>query len=73
MDQLARRGDFKNAIGILNYCIEVYPNSDQAYAFLAMAHFDIGEIEKGTKYLEKALELNPDNQFAKEMSRRIKR
>lgn len=73
MDQLAKRGDFKNAIGILNYCIQVHPNSDQAYAFLAMAHFDIGEIEKGTKYLEKALELNPDNQFAKEMSRRIKR
>ena len=73
MDQLAKRGDFKNAIGIINYCIELYPNSDQAYAFLAMAHFDIGDIEKGTKYLEKALELNPDNQFAKEMSRRIKR
>lgn len=73
MDQLAKRGDFKNAIGILNYCIEVYPNSDQAYAFLAMAHFDIGEIEKGTKYLDKALELNPHNQFAQEISRRIKR
>jgi predicted alpha/beta superfamily hydrolase len=68
MDKLAKNGDFKNAIDILKYCIELYPESDQAYAFLAKVHFDTGKMEPGKKYLEKALEINPENRFA----RRIK-
>jgi predicted alpha/beta superfamily hydrolase len=64
MDKLAQRGDFKNAIDILLYCIKLYPDSDQAYAFLAKAHFDIGEMDLGLKYLNNSLELNPNNQFA---------
>lgn len=67
MDKLAKRGDFKNAIDILKYCVELYPESDQAYAFLAKVHFDTGKFELGKKYLEKALEINPDNKFAQRM------
>ena len=64
MDQLAKRGDFNNAIDILKYGIELHPDSDQAYAFLAKAHFDTAQFEAGKKYLEKALQLNPENQYA---------
>lgn len=67
MDILAKRGDFKNAIDILKYCVEIHPNSDQAYAFLAKAHFDTGQMELGIKYLNKALELNPENPFSLRM------
>lgn len=73
MDQLARRGDFKNAIDILKYDIELNPESDQAYAFLAMAHFDTGKIEEGKQYLKKALELNPENPFALGMKERLEK
>lgn len=71
MDQLARRGDFDNAIRILEYAIELYPESDQAHAFLARAYFDTGNPELGRTYLEKALELNPDNQFARRMKQML--
>ncbi|MGC9343488.1 MAG: alpha/beta hydrolase-fold protein [Bacteroidales bacterium] len=71
MDQLARQGDFKNAIDILKYDLTLYPESDQAYAFLAMAHFDTGKIEEGNQYLKKALELNPENPFALGMEERL--
>jgi predicted alpha/beta superfamily hydrolase len=71
MDKLAKRGDLKNAIDILKYCIELYSESDQAYAFLAKAHFDTGKFELGKKYLEKALEINPDNKFAQRMKMMI--
>lgn len=71
MDILAKRGDFKNAIDILKYCVEIHPNSDQAYAFLAKAHFDTGQIELGMKYLIKSLELNPQNQLAVRMKMMI--
>lgn len=71
MDILAKRGDFKNAIDILKYCIEIHPTSDQAYAFLAKAHFDTGQMESGMEYLKKSLELNPENPFALRMKMMI--
>lgn len=64
MEKLANRGDMQNAIDILKYCIELYPKSDQAHAFLAKAFFDTGKFEEGKEYLEKALQLNPENRFA---------
>ncbi len=64
MDKLAKRGDMKNAVDILKYCIELYPNSDQAHAFMAKAFFDTGKFNEGREHLEKALQLNPENRFA---------
>jgi len=73
MDKLAKRGDFENAINILKYCIELYPKSDQAYAFLAKAYFDTGKMDLGKQYLGKSLELNPDNQFSRRMKMMIEK
>lgn len=64
MDKLAKRSDFKNAIQILKYCTELYPQSDQAYAFLARAYMSAGEQESAQANLEKALSINPQNKFA---------
>lgn len=64
MDQLGMKRDFENAIDLLKYDISLNPDSDQAYACMAMAHFDSGKPEQGMKYLEKALELNPENSLA---------
>ena len=67
MDKLAKRGDFKNAIQILKYCIQLYPQSDQAYAFLARAYISMGDKESAQANLEKALSMNPQNGFALEI------
>ena len=64
MDQLAKRGDFENAVNILKYCIKIHPDSDQAYAFLARAYMSMGNIELAKENLNKSLEINPLNQFA---------
>lgn len=71
MDVLAKKGDFINAIDILKYCVKLYPISDQAYAFLAKANFDTGQMELGKMYLKKSLELNPKNPFALRMKMMI--
>lgn len=73
MDKLAKRGDFKNAIQALEYCIELYPQSDQAYAFLARAYVSTGDTESAQAYLEKALSINPNNQFALEIKNMLNR
>jgi len=73
MDKLARRGDFKNTIDILKYCIQLYPTSDQAHAFLAKAYFDTGNMELGKQYLNKSLELNPQNQFALQIKKMLEK
>lgn len=73
MDQLAKRGDLENAIDILHYTVELYPESDQAYAFLAKACFDSGQLEQGKKHLKKALELNSANRYAKRIQQMLER
>jgi len=73
MDQLAQRGDFKNAIQVLKYCIALYPRSDQAYAFLARAYLSVGEKESAQIYLEKALSINPHNKYALEIKSLLNR
>ena len=71
MDKLAKRGDFKNAIKLLQYCIELYPQSDQAYAFLARAYINISDKESAKKYLEKALKINPNNKYASQIKKQF--
>lgn len=73
MDKLAKRGDLKNAIQILKYCTELYPQSDQAYAFLARAYMSAGEQESAQTYLEKALSINPQNKFALQIKSILKK
>lgn len=71
MDRLAKRGDFKNAINILKYDIQLHPQSDQAYAFLARAYISIGDMHSAKKNLKMALELNPKNKFALQIKQMI--
>lgn len=67
MDRLAQRGDFENAIHILKYCLKLYPQSDQAYAFLARAYLSLGDNKAASTNLDLALSINPQNKFALEL------
>jgi tetratricopeptide (TPR) repeat protein len=69
MDALAKRGDFDNAIRVIKYGLELYPRSDQAYAFLAQAYVSIGDKESASVNVEKALSINPQNKFALHVKR----
>lgn len=73
MDQLAKRGDFENAIQALKYCIEFYPQSDQAYAFLARAYLSTGDRESAAISVEKALSINPHNKYALQLQSALDR
>ena len=73
MDQLAKRGDFENAINILKYCIKIHPDSDQAYAFLARAYISMGNIDLAKENLNKSIEINPQNQFTLNLKQMLKK
>lgn len=72
MDSLARQGDFKSVIRLLTYCISLYPQSDQAYAFLARAHMSTGKIDSAKANVDKALSINPNNSYALELKEKLK-
>jgi hypothetical protein len=64
MDALAKRNDVANAIRVLRYTLDLYPQSDQAHAFLARAYLSTGQPDSARMHVETALSLNPQNPFA---------
>jgi hypothetical protein len=55
----------KEAIAVFSLNTEMYPNSANAYDSLAEAYLKDGQIELARKYYKKTLELNPNNDKAK--------
>ena len=73
MGQAAINGDrADNAIGWLNLNLEFYPKSSRTYQVLAQAHQKKNDKDNAIKALEKAVELDPNNNQAKQQLQQLK-
>ena len=70
--RMLRDNKIQDAIKIFELNVEQYPESANAYDSVAEAYLKAGESELAIKNYEKSLQLNPDNDNAKEDAGRIK-
>ena len=61
----------KEAIDIFKYTLAANPNSADAYNGLAQGYDEIGEKELAIQNFKKSLELNPDNNYAKDRIKKL--
>jgi tetratricopeptide (TPR) repeat protein len=57
---------FDAAIGVFRFNVEQFPESWNTYDSLAEAYMTKGETKRAIEYYRKSLELNPDNEGAKQ-------
>ncbi len=68
---LLGRSRFSDAIEVLNLNAEAFPQSANAYDSLAEAYAKGGDTEKAVMNYKKSLELNPKNDNAREMLKKL--
>jgi predicted alpha/beta superfamily hydrolase len=64
-------GNPGEAISLFKYAVNNYPGSWGAYVRLAEAYMKNGDTGLAIKNYKKSLELNPDNEYAKQMLRKL--
>jgi len=52
-------GDFRDAINVANYLIEIFPQDAEAYRMRGFAHFALGDYERAREDLEAAYDIEP--------------
>lgn len=62
----------KEAVELFKLNVIAYPNSANVYDSLGEAYMKSGDTKNAIKYYKKSLELNPDNNNAKEMLKKLK-
>jgi len=70
---LLNSGKIDEATAVFKMNVELFPDSWNVYDSLAEAYAVKGEKELAIKYYDKALQLNPDNQNAKERLKNLKK
>jgi tetratricopeptide (TPR) repeat protein len=70
--ELADQKKTKEAIEVLNFNIEVYPNDSETFEFLGTIYMNEGNKELAIQNFEKALEFDPQNQNAAEALKKLK-
>lgn len=65
------RKDYDSAIKLFQLNIESYPSSWNTYDSLAEAYMATGNKEKAKEFYSKSIELNPNNEAAKEILKKI--
>jgi predicted alpha/beta superfamily hydrolase len=70
---LITRGMINAAIEVFEMNVKMNPQSANAYDSLAEAYMKSGNKEKAILYYEKVLELDPDNENAKTMLKKLKK
>ena len=71
--QLLQDGNVRQAIDVFKLNVEVYPDSGNAYDSLAEAYMKNDETELAVRNFEKSLELDPENENAKEKLRTLRK
>ncbi|MGB8952562.1 MAG: MBL fold metallo-hydrolase [Candidatus Aminicenantales bacterium] len=71
--QLLGSGRIDEAVAIFKMNVELYPESWNVYDSLAEAYAAKGETALAIQYYQKSLEINPDNQNAKDKLERLKK
>jgi tetratricopeptide (TPR) repeat protein len=62
--ELINKGMYKDAIRLIEKGILKYPDNDYLIALLGSGYKGLKDIEKAEIYFQKALEINPNNEFA---------
>ncbi|HRH44503.1 MAG TPA: alpha/beta hydrolase-fold protein [Pyrinomonadaceae bacterium] len=71
--QLIYLKKLKEAVATCEFWIKDYPNSSPAFENLGKAHLENGDKTSAAKYLNKAVELNPENSSAKQMLKSLEK
>jgi len=66
-------GDVLKAIDSFQKSLSLDPSQDEAWVWLAKAYQKQGDKPKAREAIQRALQLNPDNQFAKGTSSSLKK
>jgi Flp pilus assembly protein TadD len=64
-------GNLGEAISLFKYAVDNYPGSWDAHDSLSEAYMKNGETDHAIKNYKKSLELNQDNDNAKQMLRKL--
>jgi hypothetical protein len=70
---LMNSGHLSAAIDVFKLNVEMFPESFNVYDSLGEAYMKSGDNEKATKNYKKSIELNPDNENAKEMLKKLEK
>jgi tetratricopeptide (TPR) repeat protein len=68
---LSSAGKPDEAVRVLMLNAEFHPESDRVHALIGMSYMESGDPERAEASLRKALELNPNNPWVKQMLERI--
>ena len=60
-----RNKEFDKALSIYDFNANLFPESDRPYQSKGISYYFMNELDKARYNLEKALELNPENKYAK--------
>jgi tetratricopeptide (TPR) repeat protein len=71
-ESVARGGDSPGAVRILEYNLELHPQSVTTYFTMAQVHQAAGNTDGAIQALERALEIDPDNGFFKQQLQRLR-
>jgi len=71
-ETLARRGDVEDALGIIRLNIEHNPNDAYPNMLLAQVLFQMEDQDGAVAAVERAIEIEPDNDFYKQQLERLK-
>jgi Flp pilus assembly protein TadD len=71
--RLMGAGNMEAALEIFKLNVELYPKSANVYDSLGEAYLKLGDNENASTNYRKSLELNPENNNAKEALRRLEK
>ncbi len=70
---LLKEGKTAEALEVFHYNTELHPDSWRTWDMLGYAYSTIPDKKKAIKYLEKALEMNPENEQGRNLLERMKK